>query len=393
MKINSITDGKCFGCMACYNTCQKDAISIITNDKNFYRPHIDESLCINCGICTKVCPTCGPDPISKVKKAYAAWNKSKELRKTCTSGGAFAALACTVIDNNGIVYGVGFENGVVKHKRAETKDQLLEFYGSKYVQSFVGDAFKNVKKDLEENKSVLFSGSPCQIDGLKMYLSMDYNNLITCDVVCHGVPSPRVYRDYISWIESKYGSNAESVRFRDKRRSWKCFNMKITFSNGQTYLGNCFTDPFHVGFLKNIFLQDSCYSCKYSTIDRVSDITMADFWDYFRRKFDPFDTDKGISLILANTEKGDTFINAAVKYMKLFEKDFFKIQATQPALNRPFNAAENEKEFWIDYSTGNFDEVVEKYMHSENTDNYYTDLYKYGFWRLQIRKIISRFIK
>ena len=298
------------------------------------------------------------------------------------------------LDKGGTVYGVGFDTVyMAKHKRVTNREQLKDLFGSKYVQSYVGDAFSRAKSDLENAVPVLFSGSPCQIAGLKKYLGKPYENLMTCDIVCHGVPSPEVYRNYLQWMEKKYSANATQVRFRDKKRSWKCFNMRINFDNGETYTGNCFDDPYHVGFLKNQFLQDCCYTCKYANMDRISDITMADFWDYFRDKSEPIDTDKGISLILSNTTKGEKMLMGAKKYLKLYEKEFSRVQATQPALNKPFEPSKNEAEFWNDYWTYGFDYVEKKYMSKGNSIEYYMNLYKYGFWGTQIKKRIDCLFK
>ncbi len=395
MKITSLEADRCTGCLACRSVCPATAITVAHDEYGFAHPTVDTSLCTDCGICAKVCPSMTPDNAKPtVHRAYAGWVRDKHQLKVSTSGGAFAALAMTVLDMGGIVYGAGFaDQYTVVHMRAENRDELSKLYGAKYVQSDTDGVYDKVRHDLECGKTVLFSGTPCQIAGLHAAVGKN-ERLITCDLVCHGVPSPEIYREYIRHMEKKYGAEAKQVRFRDKKKSWKCFNMRIDFRGGAVYTANCYDDMYHVGFLKNLFLRPSCNTCPYTSMNRVSDITLSDFWGYFRRGADPVDNDRGISLILVNTGAGGRLVAGAGKYLKLCEKDYPLVQKTQPCLNKPFSASPDADEFRRDFREGGFDRVADKYMRPKTDVNpFYADLYYHSYPVAQLRRIARHFFR
>ncbi len=234
-------------------------------------------------------------------KILAINNKDEQIRRKSSSGGVFYILANQVVALGGVVFGAKFdEDFQVVHGYTETAEGIEAFMQSKYVQSDVGTAYKDAEKFLKEGREVLFSGTPCQISALRKYLQKDYENLITVDFICHGVPSRRIWREYIDEMSKK--KEIVSVNFRDKTQGWRVFSLKIDYADGSTYRKNLEEDIFVSGFLKNLYLRPSCYECSFRGFDRVSDITLADFWGVQREYPELFD-DKGTSLVLIRSDK------------------------------------------------------------------------------------------
>ncbi len=234
---------------------------------------------------------------------YAANHKNKEIRRACSSGAVFIELARVIIQQGGVVFGAKFDNDwSVVHGHAETESEIFDFVGSKYVQSHIENEYSIVKKFLDMGKQVLFSGTPCQIEGLRGFLGKKYDNLFSMDFVCHGVPSPKVWEEYLKMIVGT--RNVKAISFRDKTEGWRNFSLKIEFSDGNFYRETCQKDLFLKGFLQNIFLRPSCYECQFRGIARNSDITIADFWgvqDVVPNLFD----DTGTSMVIIQSEKGE----------------------------------------------------------------------------------------
>jgi coenzyme F420-reducing hydrogenase beta subunit len=236
-------------------------------------------------------------------KAYALYNKNEEIREKSSSGGVFYELAKAIINKNGVVFGAMFDDEWnVVHSYAENLDDLKPFLGSKYAQSTVGTCYKDVKKFLEAGRLCLFSGTPCQVTGLKSFLGKEYNNLLTVDFICHGVPSRLVWREYVKNI----GKNDEikCISFRDKTEGWLSFSMKFEYKDGSVYRKNLNEDLFMQGFLQDIYLRPSCYSCAFKGVDRKSDITLADYWGVQLDCSEMFD-DKGTSFVMIHSGFGD----------------------------------------------------------------------------------------
>ena len=307
---------ECTGCGACYNVCPKNAITMEMNSKGFYSPVIDGEKCVDCGLCDKICP------LDKYKsqnieqpRAFAFQNSDEETLYKCASGGAFAYFAKNVTDSGGIVYGVVYdENLVVCHTRADNLKDLEKMYSSKYVQSDTRGTLKSAKADLQDGKTVLYSGTPCQIAGLKSYLGKDYNNLITVDLVCHGVPSPLVFERYKSEITKKLRKNEQilNIDFRSKINGWSGLLYTTIFTNKRLFHISMYKDNLMRAFLGNIILNKSCSDCKFNKIPRVADITLADFWG--ADNYDvTLNNKKGLSVILINTEKGHELIKNVEK--------------------------------------------------------------------------------
>lgn len=294
----------CCGCYACYNICPKLCITMKTDNEGFWYPNIDKNKCINCNLCEKVCPIINPVKRADSKKiAYASMNKDEQVRMKSSSGGMFSILAEYIIKNNGVVYGAGFDEDFnIKHKRILCNTDLDSLRGSKYVQSSIGDIYKQVKNDLESNKPVLFTGTPCQVEGLRSYLKKEYINLITMDFICHGVPSPLVWKKYLEEMKKSKQENIKNIYFRNKDIGWKIFSLKIIFDE-KIYSNTLNNDLFMKGFLQDVYLRPSCYNCKFKKINRISDITVADFWG-IENVLPKMDDDRGTSLIVVHSEKG-----------------------------------------------------------------------------------------
>ena len=309
----NITDKQgCCGCHACYNSCPQKCISMHSDVEGFWYPVVDLESCTDCAICEMVCPVSCKETVDNHPLAYACKNKDDEIRNQSSSGGVFTVIAESVIANHGVVFGAGFDGEFnVVHSWTDSIDGLSNFRGSKYVQSCIGETYKQTRGFLKQGRRVLFSGTPCQIAGLRSYLGKDYDALICLDIICHGVPSPLVWKQYRSMLANNQVLKA--ISFRDKTFGWKRFSLRFTYNNDNEYLKDLISDGFMQGFLQNVFLRPSCYHCSFKTINRHSDITLADFWG-IEKVLPRFDDDKGTSLILVNSSKGKAMLlSVAVK--------------------------------------------------------------------------------
>ena len=308
----TITEKKnCCGCSACVNVCPRDCISMERDGEGFFYPRVDEGKCVSCGLCEQVCPVLhSPGLPEGAQEAYAAFS-SPEDRKGSSSGGVFAGFARQVLERGGLVFGaaMGENQEYAEHVGVASLAELPKLQGSKYLQSRMGDCFRQAKKALDAGKAVLFTGTPCQIEGLKNFLGRDYENLLTADVICHGVPSEKLWQNYLEFQQRRYGSKVTNVRFRDKRQGWKSFSMVLTFENGKQYAKKLYFDLFLQLFLQDLCLRPSCYACPSRKLHRVSDITLGDFWGC-DRVCPEMDDDTGLSLVLIHSEKGQRAFDA-----------------------------------------------------------------------------------
>ena len=297
---------KCCGCTACMNICPTKAIEMIEDKEGFLYPKVNEEKCINCGLCDKTCPVLNTKKNKKDQEGYVLNHKQNNIRKDSTSGGAFSPIAEYVLQKKGVVYGAMFdENFNVIHGYIENKEDLTKLRGSKYVQSFLGNSYKEIKQFLETGRYVCFSGTPCQVEGLKKFLRKEYENLVTVDVMCHAVPSPLVWKKYFEYIKKNKlnDENVEKVLFRDKSKyGFKYSTMTLKSKNKEYYRG-VETDPFLRAFFGDLSDRPSCYKCVFKKLEHESDFTI---WDCFiAEKFDKgLDDDIGTSRMLINTEKG-----------------------------------------------------------------------------------------
>lgn len=357
----------CNGCGACYSICHVHCISMEENSEGFLFPQINEKSCINCGICRKTCPMnkTQTERTGKVKilNAFAVINKNEEIRRDSSSGGVFTILAEKIIDEGGVVFGAKFnENWEVIHDYTETKDGVTAFRGSKYVQSWIGNTYKLVKKFLTENRGrkVLFTGTPCQIGGLKSYLQKDYEKLITVDIICYGVPSPKVWQKYVEFREGLAGSKVAKIAFRRKKYGWMQSSVLFAFTNGTEYCKVFQEDLFISVFFKNLCLRKSCYSCGFKTTNRISDITIADFWGVKNVAPEMFD-DKGTSLVLLQSPKGKDLFDKIKSGTTFIGVNFENAVRYNPAAFRSADESKNREKFMKNVDKFYFDKLAKKY--------------------------------
>lgn len=333
----------CSGCSACAAACPENAIVMAWDSEGFPYPEIDKQRCIKCGFCKKACPVMriykasGKKRNNSVKNSrtkkshnssedcteewnvrqfrfpqpevFAAWHLNEEIRLSSSSGGIFTALSANILNQGGAVFGAGYDGSLnVCHKGVYEIDELKDLRGSKYVQSSMGDTYKNVKSELLKGKKVIFSGAPCQVAGLYSYLGRDIENLTTCDFICSGVSSPKVWRMYLEYMEKCFKAKAEYAFFRDKRQGWKRNTFSIKFDNGVEYFSLGAYDPFMVGFQTKVFRRPSCHKCMFKGLPCYGDITIGDFWGIDSKRPD-LDDDKGTSLVLINSYKGKKVFN------------------------------------------------------------------------------------
>lgn len=300
----------CCGCSACVQICAKKCITLASDDEGFDYPVIDKNLCIDCNACKKVCPILNSKQELDVKtRAYVAYAKNEDMRLKSSSGGMFTLFAEHIIDQGGVVYGAAFDKSfMVHHICIEKKEDLFKLRGSKYLQSRIENTYMNAEEKLKSGRFVLYTGTACQIAGLKSYLRKDYGNLYTVDVLCHGVPSPLVWRKYKEGLEKKYDSDTKQMFFRQKNLGWKTYALEFSFKNSKTYIRKFYEDTFMKLFLGNICLRPSCHNCKFKNINRPSDITIGDCWG-IENYMPEMDDNKGTSVVLVHSESGTSLFN------------------------------------------------------------------------------------
>ena len=305
--INVIDKVKCSGCGACYQKCPKHCISLISDNEGFWYPRVDTEICIDCGLCEKVCHELHPYEEHEPLRVYAAINKDTEIRLKSSSGGIFTLIAENIINEGGVVFGARFdEEWQVKLDYTETIDGLAAFRGSKYVQARTEKTFIQAEQFLKAGRKVLFTGTPCQIAALHHFLAKDYANLMSVDFVCHGVPSPMVWGKYLDEISALNKSTIKNIQFRDKTNGWKKFNLFISYIDSSSLLEFHGKNPYMRAFLSDLILRPSCYNCKAKHCSSKSDITIADFWG-IESLHPEIDDDKGTSLVVINTTIGHSF--------------------------------------------------------------------------------------
>ncbi len=342
---------KCTGCGMCTNICPEQAIKLKEGLHGFVFPIIDESLCINCGLCEIKCPSnLEKQCRSTVQEVYAAWNHDKKVRKESSSGGIFTLIAEKLLEEGGVVAGVAWDEQFHPHHvMCDNVNDLEKLRGSKYSQSNTGDIYRIIKHELSTGRKVLFSGTPCQNAALKSYLDKDYYNLFMVDLVCHGVPSNKILDDYFNLFHKKI--NNVNLRYKDPY--WDYSFVKIDFVDGTKYQVRTIYDDYFNLFNVGYSLRESCHECRYTTLHRESDITLADFWGYKAHNFKSINYNKGTSLIIINSRKGQELINLVKKTIYVEKSNIDTAIRGNKCLKEPFKIDEQKlAEFWHDYENG-----------------------------------------
>lgn len=352
---------QCCGCTACASICPKQAITMQPDGLGFLYPIINKDKCIECGLCEDVCAFNSHYEKSdfSVPEVYAARHKKISEIETSRSGAVFIALSDWILEKRGIVYGVGYTDHFrAIHKRATTKQQRDEFKGSKYVQSDLNTVFIQIKNDLKQGLYVLFSGTPCQTSGLRSYLKkikVDVEKLFIVDLVCHGVPAPYIWRDYLTYIERKKHKKVTSVDFRDKLKcGWAAHKESFTFSD-KTVVCSTYSDL----FCKGIMFRHSCGNCYFANLNRPSDVTIADFWGWEKVDTEFNADDKGVSLLLINSAKGKFWFDQIKAQVYFLSTDVE--HCLQPNLQYPSVIHSLRNQFEEDYIKKGFIYVGKKY--------------------------------
>ena len=316
----------CCGCGACAQVCPKGCIKMNRDKEGFLYPCISETACTSCGLCETVCPiseTASHD--DHVLGCYVGYAKDEEIRVCSSSGGIFSLFAAEVLRLGGVLYGAAVdEEQMVRHIRVDSMSGLRLLRGSKYLQSEVGDTFSEAKRDLEAGRYVLYSGTACQIAGLKSLLGEDYEKLYTVDVLCHGVPSPIVWRKYLDWQGKRCGGRVTQSFFRNKEYGWKKYAVEILFDNSKIYMKIHREDIFMQMFLENICLRPSCHECRFKDLDRVSDLTIGDAWGVDLVDSE-MDDDKGTSVIITHSPKGEGLLEEILPDVRIHRTDVERI--------------------------------------------------------------------
>lgn len=366
--MNVCSKNDCTGCGICSIVCPVNAIKMRTDVLGFLYPSIDEALCKSCGLCESMCHVLSPQNASsgKTKKPliYAGWHKTQDIRMNSTSGGAFTAFAEEVIRQDGCVVGAAYDDDYnVYHTVAHQIDDLEKLRGSKYVQSSMHQIISEIQGYLEKGKTVLFTGTPCQVAAISKFFSRRKWNgqLLTIDIVCHGVGSPVVFQKYLDEVITQRNSNKPiEFRFRDKEKSWRNPSVCAVYEDGRQYRMNGLIDPMFVGFNRDVFLRESCYQCRYTKLERISDITISDFWGYIGDEEFP-DDDRGISMIMINTEKGRFLFEAAQHSLTTVQQTVDDAMRGQACLQRPTVRPVSRTEFENEISTP-FIDLQKKYF-------------------------------
>ncbi|HCC04312.1 MAG TPA: coenzyme F420 hydrogenase [Clostridiales bacterium] len=360
--IEVLAQNECCGCSACFQKCPQNAINMIQNNEGFSYPIIDKKKCINCGLCSKVCPQLKPKQNSEgnFPKAYAMYNKDKEELLKSSSGGIFSVIARYVLENNGVVFGATYtKNLSVNHIKIDNIKDLDLLRGSKYVQSNINNTYIEAEKILKTGKLVLYVGTPCQIFGLKSFLMKDYDNLITCDLVCHGVPSEKLFKKYLEYLSNKFKSKVIEYSFRNKSKNgWGLTARVLTQDKKERFINSDF-DPYYYHFLNGTIYRESCYNCHYSTCNRCSEITLADYWG-IKSIHPDFFSENGRSLILINNIKGEKIIQNIKDDIEFINTNLEFACSKNRNLIEPSKRKEQRNDIYMDIDNMSADKYIKK---------------------------------
>jgi coenzyme F420-reducing hydrogenase beta subunit len=358
----------CSSCMACVNVCARGAIEIVQDKEGFFRPQVNEDICSKCGKCEKACPweniIENPNGSSISPKALAAYSNNENIRLHSSSGGIFSTLASSVLAQGGLIVGVGYKDPIhLEFKVIEKEEEMSLIRLSKYFQANPDFIYKQVKKLLLDGHKVLFSGTSCQVAALYSVLGKrQFENLTTIDIVCHGVPSQKVFEKFI--LESD--NTCENIIFRSKKTGWKNYSMALNNKNGSKFISARPTsNTFMQAFLKDLCLNTSCAECKYRKIPRIADITLGDYWG-ISKHHPEMDDDKGTSVVLLNTEQGEKLFNEAQgretsPAMTICESRLEYAIAGNPCIAHSSQPHKNRDAFMDNLDNATLSELLKKY--------------------------------
>lgn len=364
---------ECCGCGACAAVCSNGAIDMRKDEEGFLYPVVADDKCVECGACVSICRAgAGKIKASDNVSAFAAYCIDESIRKSSSSGGIFSILAEEVLRHGGVVYGAAFdERFSVKHIAVDNVSELPRLRGSKYVQSDIGDCFADVKRNVLAGRQVLFSGTPCETAGMLNYLGGRHENLLTVDLVCHGVPSPAVWDAYVREIcGAKDYADIKRISFRDKTISWREYSVLFVFKDNTEHRRAMKDDHYMQGFLRDLYLRPSCHACRFKGDNRTSDITLADFWGIEKVMPEMYDG-RGTSLILTNTKKGLKFLARIKDKMRIADADVSEALSHNEAALASVEANLNREEFFRAFIKENSSPqtLVERYARKKSLKN------------------------
>lgn len=349
----------CCGCETCSQICPQEAISMSMDEKGFLYPKVDHIKCTQCGLCVTRCPEKNEVRKTAPINVYAARHRDSDVVKESTSGGAFTALSDFFLENHGVIFGaILCDDFQCRHVETDNLFGRNKMRGAKYIQSKIGNCYAMAADALKRGQKVLFSGTPCQIAGLKSYLKgVNQENLLTVDIVCHGVPSPQIFKEHINWLENKK-KRIDQYYFRSKSVGWHGLNVRIVYEDGEIETNTLDTNAFSRMYFNSLITRDSCSSCRYASVERISDITISDFWAINSCET-KLNDDKGTSCVYINSLKGKRLFEQVAQNLQLEEHNI--AESIQPNLNRPTRPSEDCEKFWKDYRTRGFGFCVKKY--------------------------------
>lgn len=354
---------ECCGCTACFSVCPRSCISMQVDDEGFLYPLVDNNQCINCGACDKICPIKNnvKEEITE-QQAFLLQHKNENIRRESTAGGAYTAIARYILDRGGVVFGAAYdENFQVQHTYVESFEELCIFRNSKYVESRLGNSFKQVKQFIREGRWVCFSGTPCQIEGLVKFFGKKPGKLVLVDVVCHAVPSPLIWNKYLEYQKDKV-KNATNILFRDKiPYGYKYSTMTIHQGEKDVYCYGVETDPMLRAFFSDLSVRPSCYKCHFKKRYRVSDFTIWDCFSVYNFNKN-MDDDKGTTRVLVHSEQGRKIIREIITWANLYEVDADKLVRGVKEMNESVSMNPKRKEFFSDANRMSGAELCEKYF-------------------------------
>lgn len=351
----------CCGCALCEHVCPKNAIKM-TDADGFSYPVINQELCIDCGLCAKKCPFSKPKQTeSNCIESYAVKNKDTDVINNSSSGGIFTAVSDYILSKHGYIIGADFDSNMnVIHTVAATVKERNRMRGSKYIQSNTSGIFDTLKNLLQKEKPILFTGTPCQCAAVKAAFP-DNKNLFIIDIICHGVPSPDIWKKYVAFLENKYGKKLSLYSFRDKDTAgWRTYSARLTFEDGSVIHHNNITGSFIELFRYDVCMRQSCTKCPYASMHRQGDITIGDFWG-IENIMPEISDNKGISAVMVNSEKGRDLFTKSSDSISFFPCKQTDIAKKQPNMSAPSQFSNKYEEFNQNMKTMSFDEILKKY--------------------------------